>query len=181
MSKIGDEPILISKDIEVQIKENSIYIKGARGHLDLSFINVSVTLLNNKLIVTPLLSKKKNKFKNFHGLYRSLINNMVIGVTKGYSKELLLKGVGYKVNLEGDSLTFSLGFSHPVYKSIPSGLSVEVSGQNRNIKISGNDKNSVTLFASQIRRIRPPDPYLGKGIRYVDEIVKKKVGKANSK
>jgi len=106
---------------------------------------------------------------------------MVIGVTKGYSKELLLKGVGYKVNLEGDSLTFSLGFSHPVYKSIPSGLSVEVSGQNRNIKISGNDKNSVTLFASQIRRIRPPDPYLGKGIRYVDEIVKKKVGKANSK
>jgi len=180
MSKIGDEPILISKDIEVNIKENSIYIKGARGHLDLSFANVSVTLLDNKLIVTPLPSKK-NKYKNFHGLYRSLINNMVIGVTKGYSKELLLKGVGYKVNLEGESLTFALGFSHPVYKSIPSGINVEVSGQNRNLKISGNDKNSVTLFASQIRRIRPPDPYLGKGVRYVDEIVKKKVGKANSK
>lgn len=179
MSKIGNKVIIIPKGTNVSIKKNEISIRGPYGELSLSIKYVSITIEDNKIIVK--LIYKRNKYKKYHGLYRSLINNMIIGVNNKFQKELLLSGVGYKVNMENNKLAFSIGFSHTVYRKIPPGLSVEILNQNKNIKIVGIDKGLVGLFASQVREIRVPECYLGKGIRYSNEIIIKKQGKTNTK
>lgn len=175
MSKIGNKSISMSKKTIINIKNNIIYIKGPVGSLSLFIKYVNIKLIENKIIVRAL--NKKNKYKKYHGLYRSLINNMVLGVNHIFKKELILHGVGYRINIENNILAFSIGFSHIVYKSIPRGISVNIGKQNKSITITGINKELVGSYASQLRSIRPPECYLGKGIRYSDEIIIKKVRK----
>lgn len=181
MSKIGRQPLPIPTGVNIITAENFITIEGTKGNLSLHIKHTMIDIVNKKIIVIPISINTKNGYKKFHGLYRSLINNMITGVTLGYHKELMLKGVGYKANKEKNNIILSLGFSHTVNIKIPNNITVEILNQNKNVKILGINKCSVGLFAAQIRRIKPLEPYLGRGIRYIDETIKKKIGKTNSK
>ena len=176
MSRIGKKPVSIPKEVKVQIKTRQVEITGPKGVLVLKTRpEVEVTVENDQIIV---LSPKKDKpSRAFHGLTRALLANMVQGVTEGFSKTLKLVGTGYRVKLEGENLVLSLGFSHPVEIEPINGIQLEVQG-NDTIKIDGIDKALVGQIAAKIRAIKPPEPYKGKGIRYQDEHVKRKAGKA---
>lgn len=175
MSRIGKKPISLPQGVEVTVLDNNITVKGPKGTLEFAFhktmeVNVEDSVLT---IVRPSDSKVD---KAIHGTTRALINNMMIGVTKGYIKNLKMIGVGYRAMMKSDKLVLNAGFSHPVELEIPAGLSVEVP-KNTLINVSGIDKQQVGEFAAIIRKVRPPEPYLGKGIRYVDEYVRRKEGK----
>ncbi len=182
MSRIGKQPIKIEENVEVTINKGGdfnhieVIVKGPKGELRESIrkgINVKVE--NGEIIVER--EKDEKKLRAYHGLYRSLINNMVIGVTKEFVKELEIVGVGYKAVLKGEILELSLGLTHPVEFKIPSGIKIEVS-DNTKVKISGIDKHLVGEIAASIRALKKPEPYKGKGIRYKGEIVRRKAGKA---
>jgi len=175
MSRIGKQPITVPKEVDLTIEPGQITVTGPKGVLKLPLPEfITVELRAGKLIVSRRRNDKKTKSN--HGTIRSLINNMIIGVVKGWERELQVVGTGYKVNLEGDKLVLKLGFCHPVTISSPKGIKFEV-GENK-IKIIGLDKELVGNTAAKIRKISPPDAYKGKGIRYVDEVVKLKPGKA---
>lgn len=180
MSKIGKKAIIIPEKTIVKIKNNIINISGPRGIEFLKLKNIDVRI-QNMLIVINTPNQGIKKLKKYHGLYRSLIQNMIIGVNIGFKKELIIEGVGYRANLEKERIAFSLGFSHVIYKSIPHTLSINMENQNKKIIISGNNKQIVGLYAATIRKLRPPECYLGKGIRYSNEIIIKKQGKSTSK
>lgn len=171
MSRIGKQPITIPESVKVQLDSGEITITGPKGTLvqDLPK-RVKVAQKNDQLIVESSSSA-------FHGLFRSLLNNMVIGVTEGYQKTLKLTGTGYRVKKEGQALELSLGFSHPVKVAPIEGIELEIEGNNT-IIIKGINKQLVGQTAADIRSIRPPEPYKGKGIRYQDEQVRRKPGKA---
>lgn len=185
MSRIGKQPIPLPAGVTVDIKENFITVKGPRGTLDQDFRSeVSVTQEGAELLVQR--TSDSRKARAFHGLYRSLIANMVTGVTAGFSKTLEIHGVGYRAGKEKvdgqDCIVFKkgeLGLSHPIYFAIPDGISAEVENRTK-IHIKGNDKSIVGLVAAKIRDLRPPDAYKGKGIRYSDEVVRTKVGKSGA-
>jgi len=179
MSNIGNRPIVFTNSVKVLVNKNEVKVIGPRGELSLFVKHVSI-IVENQHIIVRLLHKKK-LYKRYHGLYRSLINNMIIGVMDGFQKTLILHGLGYRVTLKENELAFSIGFSHIIYKKVPPGLTVIVSNQNKKIQILGINKEKVGLFASQLRIIRPPEPYLGKGIRYADELIIKKQGKTSAK
>lgn len=174
MSKIGKKPILIPEGVEVNLKDDQIEIKGEKGVLKKE-INplISVKIENGLIKVTP--KKETKNIKALWGTERALIANMIEGVSKGFEKELEIEGTGYGAKLEGKVLKLNLGFSHPVKFEIPQDISIEVN-QNR-IKVSGIDKQKVGEIAAQIRRLKPPEPYKGKGIRYLGEIIRRKAGK----
>ena len=174
MSKIGKKPILIPEGVKVNLKDDQIEIKGEKGVLKKK-INplISVKIENGLIKVTP--KKETKNIKALWGTERALIANMIEGVSKGFEKELEIEGTGYQVKLEGKVLKLNLGFSHPVKFEIPQDISIEVD-QNR-IKVSGIDKQKVGEIAAQIRRLKPPEPYKGKGIRYLGEIIRRKAGK----
>ena len=177
MSRIGKLPIKIPDGVEVKIDNKEIIVSGPKGLLTqrLVFeIKVSVSY-KNILVENPNVS---GKTKALHGLYRSLINNMVYGVTNNWSKALELTGVGYKVQLVGEELILSLGFSHVVKFKKPSGITFEIQEKEGRIVISGPDKQLVGETAAKIRKLRPPEPYKGKGIHYVGEKIKRKAGKS---
>ena len=176
MSRIGKKPIELPNDVEVTISEdNLVTVKGPKGTLELTVVkDMKVTVENNVLEVERPSETKAHRA--IHGTTRALINNLVVGVTEGFKKELVMKGVGYRATLQGDKLVILAGYSHPVEKEIPEGLTVEVP-KNTQMIISGIDKQLVGEFSANIRAIRPPEPYLGKGIRYVDEHVRRKEGK----
>jgi large subunit ribosomal protein L6 len=179
VSRIGRKLIKLTDKVEVKIENGVIYVKGPKGNLSKAITSgFELKIENNNVEVINNSKEKDNRAK--HGLYRSLINNMVIGVSEGYKKELELVGVGYRVQLEGKKLSFTLGYSHPI--NIPSidGISFEVEGQNK-IKVSGIDKELVGQVAADIRSLRPPCAYKGKGVKYADEIIKKKQGKSVKK
>ncbi len=177
MSRIGRLPISIPDGVKVKWDAPLIHVEGPKGSLKREVakgIYVEIDEENKKILV-----KRENdtrKLKALHGLYRSLINNMVIGVSQGFEKGLEIVGVGYKAELKNNKLVLSLGFSHPVSFDIPEGIKCEVEKQTL-IKIKGIDKELVGLVAAKLRDIKPPDPYKGKGIRYTDEVIKLKVGK----
>jgi len=174
MSRIGKKPIIIPQGVEILKEGNTIKVKGPKG--DLSFehnAEIGVEIKDGQVFVFPL--KESKKTKAFWGLNRSLIANMIVGVTDGYIKRLQIEGVGYKALLEGQDLIFSLGFSHPVRVSPKEGIIFSV--EKNIVIISGIDKQLVTQTAAKIKKIKPPEPYKGKGIRYEGEIIKKKVGK----
>ena len=176
MSRIGKKPISVPKGVEVSIEEGQIRIKGPKGGLTQKIpLCCRVVLENGQILVQRLRDDKKARA--LHGTIRSLIFNMVKGVLEGYEKELKIMGMGYRVSLEGGKLTLNLGFSHPVTYIPPQGIKIEVPDPTT-IKVSGCDKQKVGEVASEIRSIKKPDPYKGKGIRYKDEVVKLKVGKA---
>jgi large subunit ribosomal protein L6 len=176
MSRIGRKPINIPKEVKVEINNDLISIQGPKGVLTQRIPErISLELKDNQLLVKRKSDDKLSK--SLHGLMRSLIFNMVKGVTEGYSKELEIVGMGYRAELKGNQLVLYLGFSHPVNFPIPTGIKIEVPKPTQ-IKVSGIDKQLVGQTAAKIRDIYPPEPYKGKGIRYLGEVVRKKVGKA---
>ncbi len=175
MSRIGKKPIDIPAGVEVKIEGNKAYVKGPKGELEQSFVKeIKIDIEDNQILVTRPNDQVKNRA--LHGLVRSLIDNMVVGVTEGYSKSLQLVGVGYRAAMKGKDLVLTVGYSHPVEMTPPEGIEVDVPS-NTEIKVSGIDKQKVGQFAAQIRAVREPEPYKGKGIRYKGEYVRQKVGK----
>ena len=180
MSRIGRKPIAIPAGVEVSVDAaNVVTVKGPKGTLSQK-INpiISVEINGAEVIVTRPNDDKEAR--SLHGLSRTLINNMVVGVTEGYKKELEVNGVGYRVQKQGDTLVMNLGYSHQVFvKEIP-GITIEAPGPNQ-IIISGADKQLVGQFAAEVREKRPPEPYKGKGIKYTDEVIRRKEGKTGGK
>ena len=176
MSRIGRKPINIPAGVDVKIDGNVITVKGAKGTLTQEFHpNMSVTMEGSELLVTRPNDAKENRA--LHGLTRTLLSNMVVGVTEGFKKELDVLGVGYRVQKQGKDLVMNLGFSHQVIMSENEDIQIEVPSPNK-IVILGIDKQKVGQFAAEVREKRPPEPYKGKGIRYVGEYVRRKEGKA---
>ena len=180
MSRIGRAPVAIPAGVEVNVADNNVVtVKGPKGTLTQQFNeNLTITVEGNVITVARPNDLKENRA--LHGLTRSLINNMVVGVTEGFKKTLEVNGVGYRVALEGNKLVMNLGFSHQVIMEAPAGITVEVPNPNL-IIVSGYDKQLVGQFAANIREKRPPEPYKGKGIKYSDEVIRRKVGKTGAK
>ena len=180
MSRIGRAPIAIPAGVEINVADNNVVtVKGAKGTLTQQFNpNMTITVEGAQVTVTRPNDAKENR--SLHGLTRTLINNMVIGVTEGYKKELDVNGVGYRVAKEGNKLVMNLGFSHQVIMEEKEGITIEVPGPNK-IIINGCDKQLVGQFAAEVREKRPPEPYKGKGIKYVDEVIRRKAGKTGAK
>ncbi len=180
MSRIGRMPIAIPAGVTVEIAENNkVTVKGSKGTLERVLpVEMQIKKEGEEVIVTRPNDLKR--MKSLHGLTRTLINNMVIGVTQGYQKVLEINGVGYRVQKQGNKLVFALGYSHPVEVEDPAGITTEVEGQNK-ITIKGIDKEKVGQFAAEIRELRRPEPYKGKGIKYADEVIRRKVGKTGKK
>ena len=180
MSRIGRAPIAIPAGVEIKIEENNVVtVKGPKGTLTRQFHpNMTIAQEGAELKVTRPNDAKENRA--LHGLTRTLLHNMVIGVTEGFKKELDVNGVGYRVAKEGTNLVMNLGFSHQVIVPEIPGITVEVPGPNK-IIIHGCDKQAVGQFAAEVREKRPPEPYKGKGIKYTDEVIRRKVGKTGAK
>ncbi len=176
MSRVGRMPITVPSGVTVNIKQNEVTITGPKGELHRRFHpDMSITLNNDSLIVSRPSDSKAHR--SLHGLTRSLLANMVEGVTSAFEKRLEIVGVGYRAEKLGDKLVIRVGFSHPVEMTPLAGVSLDVEGANR-IKVAGIEKEAVGEMAARIRAIRPPDAYKGKGIRYARELVRLKAGKA---
>lgn len=175
MSRIGKLPIQIPGNIELSIKNGSVSVKGPKGELSQKY-DKGLTLERKEDKLYIKRPSDEIKWKSLHGLTRTLINNMVVGVDKGYSKTLNIEGVGYKAEKKGKFLVLSLGYSHPIYLYPPEGISIDVNSPTQ-INVSGIDKVLVGSIAAKIRSFRPPEPYKGKGVRYEGEIVRRKAGK----
>ena len=179
MSRIGRMPITVPAGVDVQLNGNVITVKGAKGTLTRELHpNMQVAVDAGVITVTRPNDEKQNRA--LHGLTRSLIHNMVVGVTEGYSKTLQVNGVGYRVQKQGKDLVMNLGYSHQVVVSEIEGITIEAPDANT-IVISGPDKQKVGQFAAEVREKRPPEPYKGKGIKYADEHIRRKEGKTGAK
>ena len=179
MSRIGRLPVVIPAGVTVDVKEgNDVTVKGPKGTLERTFVpQIGIEVKENEVIVTRPDDKKENKA--LHGLTRALIHNMVVGVSEGFKKVLEVNGVGYKAQKQGKKLVLSLGYSHPVEMEDPEGIESAVEGNK--ITVSGISKEKVGQYTAEIRGKRPPEPYKGKGIKYSDEIIRRKVGKTGKK
>ena len=175
MSRVGKKPVVIPSGVTAEISGQNIKVKGAKGELSLDVHpKVQIKLENNELTVA--VAKPDNKQERaLWGLFRALINNMVVGVTTGFTKVLEVNGVGYKAAVNGTKLNMALGYSHPVDMDIPAGLEVKV--EKNVITVTGADRQAVGQFCAVVRQQRPPEPYKGKGIKYSDEIIRRKAGK----
>lgn len=179
MSRIGKAPIKLPKGVETKISKNSLSVKGPKGTITQEFgPEVAIELVDNQIVVS--LKDEFLEKSNLHGLYRALIANMVLGTTTGFEKRLQMIGVGYRAAVQGNALDLQIGFSHPTKLDIPEGIQVKVD-KNTLIIINGIDRQKVGQFAATVRSKRPPEPYQGKGIRYENEYVRKKAGKAAAK
>jgi large subunit ribosomal protein L6 len=179
MSRIGKLPIQIPANVDISWKESEITVKGKFGTLSNTIPEVlKVDEDNGRLLVS--LNNNNRSTRSLHGLYRTLVNNMVVGVSEQFKLTLTLKGVGYRANVQGKELILNLGYSHPVTIEIPEDISVEVV-QNTTLNLKSCDKANLGLFAAQVRSWRPPEPYKGKGIIYEGEIVRRKAGKSGKK
>mgnify|MGYP006323668031 FL=1 len=176
MSRIGKKPITIPAGVEVKVNGNEVTVKGPKGELKNTFnADMAIAMEGNEITVTRPTDNKEHRA--LHGLTRTLIANMIEGVANGYSKTLEVNGVGYRVQKQGKNLVMNLGFSHQVIVEEVPGITIEVPGPNQ-IVISGADKQQVGQFAAEVREKRPPEPYKGKGIKYADEHIRRKEGKA---
>lgn len=179
MSRIGKRELVIPNGVTVDINNNMVTVKGPKGELSIPYSKlVTVEVIDGKVITKRINETKPAK--QLHGTTNALINNMMIGVSEGYVKEIEASGVGYKFQVAGKKITVNAGFSHPIIVEVPEGLTCE-GISNTEIKISGIDKQKVTEFAANIRKIRPPEPYKGKGIRYKGEVIRRKEGKKAAK
>ncbi len=176
MSRIGKMPIDIPAGVDVTIDGSTVTVKGPKGELTRT-VHKNITVEKDGAVITVTRPNDENLNKSLHGLTRTLVANMVEGVSKGYTKELEVNGVGYRAQKQGDELVLTVGYSHPVTFKETDGISIEVPGPNK-IIISGSDKQKVGQFAAEVREVRPPEPYKGKGIKYVDEYIRRKEGKA---
>lgn len=173
MSRIGNRIITVPEGVTVENIDNVVTVKGPKGSLQQPMLK-DITMKQTDNQIT--LERKNESAKAMHGTMNALIQNMIVGVTKGYEKILEIIGVGYRFNVQGNKLTINAGFSHPVNMEVPAGLTVEANG-NTEITIKGIDKVLVGEFAANVRKVRPPEPYKGKGIRYKDEHIRRKEGK----
>jgi len=174
MSRIGKKPIIIPEGVTANIEAAHVRVMGPKGELRVDFRpEMKVEAVEGQIIVSPKANSRVHRA--LFGLTRTLINNAVLGVTEGYTKQLEMKGVGYKAGVEGETLVLHLGFSHPVNFAIPTGINIEV--KKNIITLSGPDKQLVGETAARVRRLRPPEPYKGKGIKYAGEIIRRKAGK----
>lgn len=179
MSRLGKQPIALPKGVKAHCAGNKITVEGPKGALHQELMPIIGVVVNEEQIVVELKGNPKRDSK-FHGLFRSLIANMVTGVTKGFQKELQMVGVGYRAALKGHALDLQVGLSHPKELHIPKDIQVVVD-KGTKIVITGKDKQVVGQFAATVRGVRPPEPYQGKGIRYAEEHVRRKAGKAGGK
>ena len=179
MSRIGRAPITIPAGVEVKVDGQHVAVKGPKGALEMNVApTMKVEVEAGVIHVSRPNDAKENR--SLHGLTRTLVNNMVVGVSEGFSKTLEVNGVGYRVAKEGKNLVMNLGFSHQVIVSEIEGITIDVPAPNK-IIISGCDKQAVGQFAAEVREKRPPEPYKGKGIKYADEVIRRKVGKTGAK
>lgn len=175
MSRIGKLPIVVPNGVTITVDPDKIIIKGQKGELTLAHQNgIDVKVADNQVVVSR--QNEDDKVRAAHGLQRTLINNAILGVTEGFEKKLEVNGVGYRLNGSGQNLEMHLGFSHPVKYTAPAGIDIKV--EKMNITVSGIDKQLVGQVAADIRAFKKPEPYKGKGIKYADETIIRKVGKA---
>ena len=184
MSRVGNAPIEVTDAVTVDIaKNNVVTVKGPKGELSLQVDpEIGLNMEDATLTVTRPTDQKRHKA--MHGLYRSLLDNMVTGVSEGFKKELEVIGVGFRASVDNGILELALGFSHPIYLVPPEGINIEVDtkrGKNTFVIVTGVDKQMVGQVAAKIRSLRPPEPYKGKGVRYADEYVRRKAGKTAAK
>jgi large subunit ribosomal protein L6 len=178
MSRIGKKLVVIPKEVKIEVKDGVVFVEGPKGKLTRKLSDrISVDIKDSQLFVKRVSNSKVDK--SMHGLFRALIINMIKGVTEGYVKELEIIGVGFKAAVAGDKLNMALGFSHPVNITIPVGIKIETPKPTQ-LVLRSTDKELIGKIAAEIRAIYPPEPYKGKGIRYLGEHVKKKVGKAQA-
>jgi large subunit ribosomal protein L6 len=178
MSRIGKKPVAVPKEVKIEVKDGSVMVEGPKGKLSRVLSDrINIEIKDNQLFVKRLDDSDIDK--SLHGLFRALIVNMIKGVTEGYTKELEIIGVGFRAQVQGNTLNMQLGFSHQVNFPIPEGIKIETPKQTQVI-IRGIDKEKVGEIAAELRSIFPPEPYKGKGVRYAGEYVKKKVGKAQA-
>ena len=179
MSRIGRMPITVPQGVTVDVNKSTVRVKGPKGELSRSFDpDMQISLEDGTLIVQRPTDRRRHRA--LHGLTRSLLNNMVVGVSEGFVRRLEIQGVGYRAGLEGENLVLNVGYSHTVVVEPPDGISFQVEKNYREISVSGVDKEMVGEMAARIRRVRPPEPYKGKGIRYEGEYVRRKAGKAGA-
>ncbi len=176
MSRIGKKPVEVPSGVDVAIDGSDVVVKGTKGELSRTF-NDRIGFDVDEGVITLTRPDDSRESRALHGLSRALLNNMVVGVSEGFRKELEIQGVGYRANLKGRDIELQVGFSHPVNISAPEGITFEVPEQTK-IIVSGIDKELVGQVAANIRKVRPPEPYKGKGIRYSGEYVRRKAGKA---
>lgn len=179
MSRIGKKPVTFSDNVKISLKDNVIEVNGPKGKLSQEIKgDIDIHVKNNEVIITRKNEQKRNR--ELHGLYRALINNMVIGVTEGYEKRLEIVGIGYKAELKEKYLALQLGYSHQIIFLPPEEIKLQVPAPN-SIIVSGADRQLVGEVAAKIRSFRPPEPYKGKGVKYENEIIRRKAGKAAAK
>jgi large subunit ribosomal protein L6 len=177
MSRIGKQPVPVPDGVQVNIDGSHVKVKGPKGELSWSFNpDLTVELEDEQVVVTRPTDQRHHR--SLHGLTRALINNMVVGVSEGYQKVLEVVGTGYRAEMQGESLKLELGFSHSVEIEPPEGITFQVEERGKQIVVSGIDKQVIGQVAADIRKLRPPEPYKGKGIRYQGEYVRQKAGKA---
>ena len=180
MSRIGKMPVAIPKGVEVKSDGGKVRVKGPKGELSSAIPSgLTVTVAEGQVKIAR--GSDEPHARAIHGLLRSLVANNVEGVTKGFTRELEIAGVGYKAEVKGKSVVFSLGYSHPVDFPIPEGIAIAVDAKAGKLTVTGADKQRVGQTAAEIRKLRVPDPYKAKGIKYADEVIKRKVGKAGGK
>nr|CRF40169.1 Ribosomal protein L6 [Laurencia snackeyi] len=176
MSRIGKKEIIIPDNTQIEINELHIRVKGSKGELWYQ-LPKSISIKQQKNQLQLARNDDTKKTRELYGLSRSIVNNMILGVSEGFEKKLVIQGVGYRSQIENNNLVLNVGYSHPVYIEPPSGINIRVEN-NTNIFISGIDKEKVGQIAATIRSVRPPEPYKGKGIKYENEVIRRKVGKA---
>ena len=184
MSRIGNAIVTIPEGVTITVdKDNVVTVKGKKGELTQS-VDSSITIKNEEGVISFARSSDQKDIRSMHGLYRSLVNNMIIGVTEGYTKDLELIGVGYRATVSGQLLELALGFSHPIVMEIPAEVKIvaeNVKGKPPVIKLESSDKQLIGQVAAKIRSFRKPEPYKGKGIKYVGEVLRRKAGKTAAK
>ncbi|HXI02922.1 MAG TPA: 50S ribosomal protein L6 [Candidatus Saccharimonadales bacterium] len=179
MSRIGKMPVVLPKGVSLKVSPASVEVKGPKGVLTSPLPpGISCSVEEGRALIRRRAETKRERA--FHGLARALLANAVKGVSEGFSRQLELQGIGYKAQVQGKKLELALGFSHPVVYPIPEGIAIAVDAKAGRISISGNDKQQVGQVAAEIRGLKPPEPYKGKGIRYAGEQIKKKVGKTGA-
>ncbi len=179
MSRIGKIPVALGQGVKVEIKDGTVKVDGPKGSLSLSYRpEINIEMKEGSLVFTRISESKKARA--LHGLYRSLVNNMVKGVSEGFKRVLVINGVGYRAEKKGNNIIFNLGYSLPIEYPIPSGVTVEIEANNK-ITLGSIDKEKLGQICSEIRNFRPPEPYKGKGVKFEEEHIRKKVGKTGVK
>lgn len=179
MSRIGNKPVVYESNVKVEIADRTVRVEGPKGKLEWTHHpRIQLKHESDDRTIHVVRSDDERFSRSLHGLTRALINNMVVGVTNGYEKRLKVEGVGYQARVDGDALQLVVGYANTIEKKPPAGVSVKVEDQNTTIVVTGADKQKVGQFAAEVRAARKPEPYKGKGIRYADEVVRRKEGKS---